>query len=141
FPYTTLFRSHDAHALERRALRLAPAADRDRDAEARDQVGDGHRATAVARHVRDRSGDAALEPLVDARVLRVVGPQVSAHHAVLRVAEPDAVERGDHVEHLVDVQVAAGAVPVAQHRRDRAVPALEHVLLAWIARVEVDAAL
>src|SRR5690606_9892206 len=59
----------------------------------------------------------------------------------LRMAEAGAAERGDDVEHLVHVEVATGAVALAQYRRDRAVPAFEHLALARVVRVEIDAAL
>ena len=70
-----------------------------------------------------------------------LGCEVPVDHAFLRM--PQAVALGDrnHLMHLVDVQVAAGAVVGLEQRRHRLVPAPQHVVLARIGRIEVDARL
>lgn len=56
---------------------------------------------------------------------------------------PQAVGLGDRDDlgHLVDIEIAAGAVVGAQQRCDSGEPAAEDLVLARVGRIEVDAGL
>ena len=113
------------------------------DAPAGDQVGDHVLALRVRRVARvlDDLGhaQAQLADLLDALALARL--EVAVDHAFLRMPQAVALGDRDHLVHLVDVQVAAGAVVGLEQRRHGLVPAAQHAVLARVGRVEVDARL
>ena len=96
------------------------------DAEAGDQVGDPQLGREDAGEV-DRQAAPGPQPFEARFDPGAGGAEVAGHHPLLRMRQAEALlDQRDDLADLVDVEVAAGAVAVAQVGTDRLEPARQH---------------